>query len=104
MRSHSLSSVDPCLAPSSALCLSGSDFATETRRTQSADYRAGLPVLLFHPLLKDVLNFQRVWHSQQSCGTQSKWSAFSVGGECNAVAMRVGISKCRWHIGSHGLD
>src|SRR5882724_2872018 len=65
-----------------------------------------MPVLflLAHTLLKDVLDFQRVWHAQQSCWTQSKWPTFGVGSESYAVPLRIGISQ-RWrHIGSHRFD
>src|SRR5580765_753344 len=63
-----------------------------------------MPVLLFHALLEDVLDFQRVWRAQQSCRTQSKWPTISVGSESYAVAPRVGVGK-RWrHVGCHCLD
>src|SRR6266542_4609859 len=70
----------------------------------SSSLSCRVPFLLFHTLLKNVLDFQRVSHTQQSRRTQSKRPTFSVGSESYAVTLGIGVGQGWRHVGSHRLD
>src|SRR5262245_25825935 len=57
-----------------------------------------------HSLSEDMLKLESVRHSEQSRGTQTERSAFSVGSKFNSITERVGVSQGRLHVRSQSRD